>query len=396
MTVAFVFEIFLPIVNGVVTSSHNLARNLMEKGHRVIYIAPRWKESSIHEVNGISVHYVTSYETFVYPGMRNVLPWSRHVVKILQRENVDIVHATGPWLLNWAALRAARKLDLVTIQTFHTMLQEPAYIRYFTHSDALVPVLRALAWRYFRLYMRRSDAVTGPSRYVEGELKRHYPDISIHHIPNGIGLDKFRNGAPIEETKRKFPMYNEKTFIFIGRLGAEKSVDRLINGMSVAIRRDREIRLILIGDGPGRSAYEEQVMELRLTREIHFLGRIDPEDLYTCGLIHNAVANVTASTTESFGMTVIESMASGTPSIVPDVPGISELTVNTGLTFQRDNLEELAEQALRLVSAPELRTRLGRACRDRVHEFDGAVIADRFEALYTDVMKKHGKTVRTR
>lgn len=395
MTVAFVFEIFLPIVNGIVTSSHNLAQNLIAKGHRVIYIAPRWKESSINEVDGIPVYYVTSYETFVYPGMRNVLPWSRHVKKILQLENVDIVHATGPWLLNWAALRAARKLDLVTIQTFHTMLQEPTYIRYFTHSDALVPVLRALAWRYFGLYMRRSDAVTGPSQHVEDELKRHYPDVPIHHIPNGIDLDKFRAGAPIEETKRRFPMYNEKTFIFIGRLGAEKSVDRLINGLSVAIRRDREIRLILIGDGPGRSAYEAQVQELRLTREIHFLGRISPGDLYTSGLIHNAVANVTASTTESFGMTVIESMASGTPSIVPDVPGISELTVGTGLTFHRDNLEELADQAIRLVTEPELRARLGAACLDRAHEFDGAVIADQFEALYSDVMRTHGKTART-
>lgn len=392
MTVAFVFEIFLPIVNGIVTSSHNLAQNLMKRGHRVIYIAPRWKESKITEVDGVPVYYVASYETFVYPGMRNVLPWSRHVKKILQRENVDIVHATGPWLLNWAALRAARKLDLVTVQTFHTMLQEPTYIRYFTHSDALVPVLRAIAWRYFGLYMRRSDAVTGPSRHVKSELEEHYPDVPIHHIPNGINLEKFQNGANIEETKRRFPDFNEKTFIFIGRLGQEKSVDRLINGMSVAIRRDREIRLILIGDGPGRPAYEAQVRELRLTREIHFLGRIDPIDLYSSGLIHNACANITASITESFGMTVIEAMASGTPSIVPDVPGISELTVGTGLTFHRDDLEELADQALRLVNDPALRKRLSEACLARAHEFDGAVIADSYEELYTQVMKTHGRS----
>lgn len=389
MTVAFVFEIFLPIVNGIVTSSHNLAQNLIAKGHRVIYIAPRWKESTIHEVDGVPVYYVASYETFVYPGMRNVLPWSRHVKKILQVENVDIVHATGPWLLNWAALRAARKLDRVTVQTFHTMLQEPTYIRYFTHSDALVPVLRALAWRYFGLYMRRSDAVTGPSRYVAEELRRHYPDVPIHHIPNGINLDKFSGAADIEETKHRYPMFNEKTFIFIGRLGAEKSVDRLINGMSLAIRRDHDIRLILIGDGPGRRAYEDQVRELRLTDSIHFLGRISPEDLYTSGLIHNACANVTASTTESFGMTVIESMASGTPSIVPDVPGISELTEETGLTFPRDDLEQLADQAIRIVEDEELRANLRAACRRRAGEFDGAVIADQFESLYQDILQRH-------
>ncbi|MFP4151807.1 MAG: glycosyltransferase [Alkalispirochaeta sp.] len=389
MTIAFVFEIFLPVVNGIVTSSHNLAQNLIARGHRVIYIAPRWRESTITDVDGVPVYYVASYETFVYPGMRNVLPWSRHVKKILQREKVDIVHATGPWLLNWAALRAARKLDLVTIQTFHTMLQEPSYIRYFTHSDALVPVLRALAWRYFGLYMRRSDAVTGPSRYVAEELSKHYPDVPIHHIPNGIDLDKFVGAAAFEETQRQFPMFNEKTFIFIGRLGPEKSVDRLINGMSLAMRRDHDIRLVLIGDGPGRRAYEDQVRELRLTKSIFFLGRITPKELYTSGLIHNAVANVTASTTESFGMTVIESMASGTPSIVPDVPGISELAEDTGLTFHRDNLEELSDRALTLAHDRALRESLGAACLRRSKEFAGRLVADRFEELYRTVMETH-------
>ncbi|MDA3947719.1 MAG: glycosyltransferase [Spirochaeta sp.] len=389
MTIAFVFEIFLPVVNGIVTSSHNLAQNLIAKGHRVIYIAPRWRESTIHEVDGVPVYYITSYETFVYPGMRNVLPWSRHVKQILEQEQVDIVHSTGPWLLNWAALRAARKLKRATVQTFHTMLQEPTYIRYFTHSDALVPVLRALAWKYFGLYMRRSDAVTGPSEYVARELTEHYPDVPIHHIPNGIDLEKFGQSKPFADTQRQFPMFNEKTFIFIGRLGAEKSVDRLINGMSLAIRQDPEIRLILIGDGPGRRAYEDQVRELRLTASIAFLGRISPSDLYTSGLIHNACANVTASTTESFGMTVVESMAAGTPSIVPDVPGISELTRGTGLTFPRDRLEALATEVLRLTRDDELRRQLSAACLKRSRDFDGAVIADQFEELYTKVLEDH-------
>ncbi len=393
MTIAFVFEIFLPVVNGIVTSSHNLAQNLIARGHRVIYIAPRWKESTIREFDGVPVYYVASYETFVYPGMRNVIPWSRHVKKILQRENVDIVHATGPWLLNWAALRAARKLKRATVQTFHTMLQEPSYIRYFTHSDALVPVLRALAWRYFGLYMRRSDAVTGPSRYVASELSRHYPDIPIHHIPNGIDIERFSKAQDSEATRARFPMFNNKTFVFIGRLGQEKSVDRLINGMSAAIRRDKDIRLLLIGDGPGRKAYEAQVRELRMTKSIFFLGRIAPNDLFASGLIHNACANVTASTTESFGMTVIESMASGTPSIVPNVPGISELTEGTGLTFPRDDLEALADRVLELINDDELRRKLSEASLKRSRDFDGAVIANQFETLYRDVLIHHDEVL---
>jgi glycosyltransferase involved in cell wall biosynthesis len=106
-------------------------------------------------------------------------------------------------------------------------------------------------------------------------------------------------------------------------------------------------------------------------------------------LIHNSCANVTASTTESFGMTVIESMASGTPSIVPNVPGISELTEGTGLTFPRDDMEALADQVLKIIGDDTLRRNLSEASLRRSRDFDGAVIADQFEELYEDVLAHH-------
>ncbi len=386
MTIAFVFEIFIPIVNGIITSTQNLAENLIADGHRVIYIAPKWKHSTITEVEGVPVFYIESYEAYVYPGMRNVFPWNRQVQRIIKREGVDIVHATGPYLLNWAALRAARRLDKGTVQTFHTMLQEPSYIRYFAHTKVFVPLLRAIAWRYFGLYMRKSDAVTGPSRYVKEELSRHYPETAIFHIPNGVDIERFSGAAPFEATSRRFSMFNEKTFIFIGRLGAEKSVDILIDGFSIAIRRDPEIRLILVGDGPGKHIYKRQVRELGLRKSVFFLGRLSPDDLYSSGLIHNAVANVTASTTESFGMTVVEAMASGTPSIVPKVPGISEIAEGTGLTFPKDDTEGLAEQVLTMAKEKSLRDALSKACVSRSSFFDGRVVAERFEKLYRRVL----------
>lgn len=386
MTVAFVFEIFYPVVNGIVTSTHTLAQHLVARGHRVIYLAPQWKASTIRELDGIPVYYIASYEAFVYPGMRNVVPWSRQVRGVLEREQVDIVHSTGPWLLNWAALRAARKLGLVSVQTFHTMLQEASYVRYFTHSDALVPVIQAIAWKYFGLYMRRSDAVTGPSRHVQEELERRYPGARVHHIPNGIDTAAFRPLPDPAQTRRRYPMLNERSLVFVGRLGPEKSLDRLINGVSLAMREDAELRLLIIGDGPGRHAYEQQVRELRLQHRVFFLGRLAPQELQTGGLLHHAIANVTASTTESFGMTVIEAMAAGTTSIVPDVPGISELTSGTGLTFDRDRLDDLARQIMRVVGEPGLRARLEAACAARVAEFDGGRIADRFEELYLQAL----------
>ena len=385
MTIAFTFEIFLPVIHGVFTATHDLATNLIARGHRVVYIAPRWPESKITDVDGIPVYYISSYETFVYPGMRNVIPWSRHVERVLVKENVDVVHITGPWLLNWATLRAGRRRGCATVQTFHTMLQEPTYIRYFTHTDLLVAPLRMAAWKYFGIYIRRSDIVTGPSRYVVDELSKHYPDQRIEYVPNGIDLDDFADPPTIDSVIARYPDFRERSIVFVGRLGEEKAVDKLIDAARIAVDLDPEFRLLIVGDGPGRRRYQNQVRRLGLADHVFFLGRIPHRDLITSGLLHHARANVTASTTESFGMTVVEAMAAGTPSIVANVPGISELTVGTGLTFKKGDLRDFAEKMVLLFRDDDLFTTLRAGCREHARRFDGRQIAEHFEALYESI-----------
>ncbi len=392
MTIAFVFEIFYPVINGIITASHNLAQNLMAHGHRVIYLAPEWEKSTLTEVEGIPVFYVPSVDSFAYPGMRMVLPWSRRVKIILEQEEVDVVHATGPWLLNYAALRAANRLQIGSVQTFHTMLQEREYVRYFTHTTLLVPLVQMIAWHYFKLYMRRSDAITAPSHYVSRVLQSHYPNSPVYHIPNGIDINKFGHGGSFEEICRRYPMYNEKTFIFIGRLGEEKSVKFLIDAFYIAAQKDSELRLLLIGDGPSREDYKRQVKKLHLSKTVFFLGRLSPQELHTSGLMQNACGNVTASTTESFGMTIVEAMAAKTPSIVPDVPGVAEITERTGLIFHKQDMHDLADKILLLAHDKELRRTLSEECARHSKFFEGSSIAQQFEELYEMVLQQKGYT----
>jgi len=389
MRVAIVFEIFFPVVNGVVTASLEVARNLRKKGHSVIMIAPRLPESGPESVEGFPVHYVTSYEVYVYPGMRGTLPWSRTVETLLKREKIDIVQATGPWLLNYAAMRAARRHGIPVVQTFHTMLLERSYIRYFTHGDLLVPVLQKMGWRYFSIYMNKSDVVTGPSRYTTDELRSAYPSLRVEYIPNGIDVDRIAGANPDrQETFDRYPDLTDRCVVFIGRLGEEKNVSLLIDSMKRVNRIDPSIRLLLIGEGPGRRDYERQVQELGLTQAVRFLGRIPHEDLLTRGLLHHVRANVTASVTESFGMTVIEAMAAGTPSVVPDVPGISELTTDTGLTFKRDDHDELAREIIRISTDDALRHTLSSSCLERASHFDGEKVSDQFIELYEELLAR--------
>lgn len=385
MKIAIVFEIFYPTVNGIITSSVNLAENLMDQGHEVVFFAPAWKAYEEPLVNGrIPVRYFKSWYNWGYPGMRNVLPWNRSVEVALRREGVDVVHITGPWLLTWATIRAAGNLGIPVVHTFHTMLHEPSYIQYMFRTSLMVPVIQAIAWSYYGLYVRRARINTGPSMMVCNQLRAHFPEAEVRYISNGVDVDRFKTYASLPALRERYPFHNDHTFIFVGRLGQEKSVDELIDAMLLVTEQDPQARLIIVGDGPSQRRYQAQVHQRGLTNHVKMLGRVPYTELIASGLVHHSLAFVTASTTENQPMTVIESICCGVPTIVPDVPGITELVEDNGIRFEPHNVERLAEAMLRLVRDPELRQRCAAATAPMIERFDGRNVAARFQQTYAD------------
>ena len=386
MVIAIVFEIFLPVVNGVITTTINLAENLRSKGHKVIFIVPAWKAFDDPYINGIPVRYISSLPTSMYPGVRFVSPFNRQVEKVMVEENVDVIHITGPWLLTWAAIRAGQKHNIPVVHTFHTLIYEDNYLYYVFRTRLLVPFLRFIAWKYIGLYINRSDIVTAPSLHACNVLKQHFPEADIRHIRNGIDLEVFKRYSDYETLLEKYPQFNRKTFLFVGRLGEEKSISVLLDAFVLAYRKDPELRLFIIGEGPGRNEYERYVKDNSLEDVILFLGRIDHEELLQSGLFHYSKALVTASVTENQPITVIEAIACNTPIIVPDVDGINELLVGNGLSFSENDRELFAGSMLELASNEEL---FRKCCNEGLkirEEFDGEKVAGQFEEIYEKLL----------
>jgi len=196
VTIAFVFEVFLPIVNGVVTTTLDLAKNLQKQGNRVIFIAPAWDAFQDEKVEGIPVRYISSMGTFLYPGVRAVSPWNRSMKRILQEEACDVVHLTAPFLLSWSALKAARKLGIPVVHTFHTLLYQDKYLLYLVRTKLLLPPMRGIAWKYISVYVKRSDIMTAPTRHACRVLEEHFPKKRIAHVRDGIDFDLFSPYPP--------------------------------------------------------------------------------------------------------------------------------------------------------------------------------------------------------
>lgn len=386
MKIAIVLEIFLPTVNGIITSSINLAENLIDQGHEVIFITPEWEEGDHPErVGAVPVYYIQSSNNRSYPGMRNVLPWNRRVAVILRKEQVDVVHITGPWLLTLACIRAARRQGIPVVHTFHTMLHEPAYILYMFRTPLLVPVLQAVAWWYYSFFVRPAAVNTGPSQMVCDQLQEHFPAADIRRISNGVDTERFSSYPAFEEVQRRVPLFNGKTLIYVGRIGPEKSIDDLVHAMALVRRRDKDIRLVFVGDGPGAERYRALASALGLDGTVQFLGRIPHGELIASGLVQHARAFITASTTENQPMTVIEAICSNRPALVPDVPGIRELVQENGILFSPHDHRSIADAVVRICTDETLYQRCLHATQLMKDRFDGASVAREFLVVYREI-----------
>jgi 1,2-diacylglycerol 3-alpha-glucosyltransferase len=384
--IAFFFEIFYPQINGVVTATVNLASNLQKLGHEVLFCAPKTRGFDDTSVYGIETYYLESVPFPAYPGMHVTLPWSYRVVGKIRRSGIDVLHFLGPFTLGINAINAGRRLDLPVVQTFHTMIADPRYIKYITRMD--LPHGELLTWHYIGLFVRESNVITCPSNYVLEKVRKRFPDHRYFHISNGIDLKDFQKGGSLADVQRGCPQFNNKTFLYVGRLGYEKSIDVVIRGVAEAAKQDDEIRLLVVGDGPAGETLQELAHSLGVGDRVVFTGRIEHDDLLRSGIIHNARAFVTASKTEIQSMTVLEAIACGTPVILARVEEMLEIIDGNGQFFEPDNVQDLAQCLVRIAADDGLHLQFRQRATAMAARYDGAEIARQFQDVYQSLVKK--------
>ncbi len=391
MRIAFFLEIFYPEINGVITATLDLAKNLKGMGHHVLLVVPdNRKTEPVRDVDGIEVYRVPSVSFALYPGVRFSWPRDRGLLRKLRDDRIEILHITGPWTLAWSAINHGRTLGLPVAHTFHTMLNEDTYLLYLVKFKALVPAGRAFAWWLMGKFIRGSDVITAPSKFACDELARRYPDKRIVHISNGIDFGRFETFPPRKEFLAAHPYFNDKTFVFVGRIGLEKSIDVLIRAAARAAARDPEIRLVLIGEGPNRAEMERLARDLGLGETVRFLGRIPHAELLRSGFLHHARGFVTASVTENQPMTVIEAVCCGLPLVVADVVGMRELSDGNALRCPPGDAEALGDALARLAGDDRLYRELGAKSRAFSSRFDGREVAKSFVEEYERLLRRRG------
>ena len=290
--------------------------------------------------------------------------YSRSAQKLLK--TMDVVHVHHPFLSGAIAIRLCKSAGIPIVFTNHT--------RYDSYVQIYLPGFLADAGDYFlRDFMPRFynkiDLVLVPSASMKSVVAELGATEPIVVEPHGMELQPFyTNVDPIDRANFGFSPL-DVVMVYVGRLGPEKNLFLLLNSFFEASQTCPEARLLLVGDGPLRHSLQSFVQQIGLTDKVAFAGQIEHDALPA----YYSAADffVTASVTETFGLTVIEAMASGLPVLGIDSPGVGDNIVpgETGLLSLEDP-QQFAANMIRLTREAGFRKQLGQQARKASEHYD--------------------------
>ena len=243
------------------------------------------------------------------------------------------------------------------------------------------PLIRFL-WRGARAVVPNSAGLAELARAFE-------PGLNYPVIPNGVDTDFFR---PRQGERRPGPVdpVRPVRLFFHGRVVFQKGLDTLIAALGL-MPNEPAWELHIAGDGPQRPELEAKAKALGIGQRVFFRGWMRRPEL--AELMRRMDLYVFPSRDEGMPNAVLEAMASGLPVLATRIAGSEELVVPevSGLLVAPDSPEELSRALSRLIGGPEqgtqaqeLRTRMGRAGRERVErDYSWSSVAARYLALCT-------------
>lgn len=362
------------IARGGGVQEHVLAQaaELSSRGHKIKVLTPKVRHQTKKPV-GLSVIYVgsaTKVRTPIKTSLELGLSINgEQLDKILADEKFDILHLHEPEVPMLGVQIAAKALCPV-VATFHAVLPQ----------TAMGKTLKNLRIPYSKSILSRLDALTAVSEPAAAFVKQR-TNRPVHIIPNGIDLERYRF-LPV---KQGTPQHN---ILYVGRLEKRKGVIYLLRAYANLAKRRDDISLQLVGEGELLPMLREFVKTKKIPR-VSFLGFVS--DRQKQKLLHQASLFCSpALFGESFGIVLLEAMASGTVIAAGNNPGYSALLQETGQKSLVDptRIIDFANRLERLLSDQPLRQQWLSWAKQYVQQFDYKKVVDQYESLYKELLNK--------
>jgi 1,4-alpha-glucan branching enzyme len=380
------------MIGGLARAVCDLSRHLAALGHHVHVITSHSGDSPLFEtMDGVHIHRAQALHSLE---RLDFIDWVFQmnlafvdVIHTLTAQGVDfdLIHAHD-WLVYYAAKECKQTNKLQLAATIHAT-------EYGRNQGLLETELQKRIHSLEGKLVLEADQIIVCSHAMVNEVSHLFslPTHQIVQIPNGVepfpksGPDRELVSTHLLETIN--PLKNEQFVCYLGRLVYEKGVHILIEAMSLVADRIPQVKLLIAGVGPEQEWLEE--LAYPLAEHAQFLGFLADMDKHY--LLQHAELFVAPSLYEPFGISLLEAMASGTPVIVSEVGGLTEIVKHgvNGCIVPPDNVRALAFQIMELLQSPEYRIQLAKTAKANVAiDFNLSHIADTTVKCYRTLIGK--------
>lgn len=332
MRIGLFTDTYPPFINGVSTSVLMLKQGLEKLGHEVYVVTVNDESFSYKEEDGIlkipsfPIGLMNFRQTGIYP---------IKAFNIIKKWKLDIIHSHTEFSIGTFARLISKQLNIPLIHTYHTMYEE--YIYYITKGYFNSASKKLVEYLTLFLCDKTIDELIVPTEKTKELFKDKYKvKRDVYVIPSGIDTTRFykENIDKNEIINLKKDLGLKKTdfiVLYVGRIAKEKSIDFLINNFNSVLNRIPKAKMIIVGDGPDIKDLIDLTRKKGLENKIIFTGKAPwtdvPKYYSLCDLF------VTASKTETQGLTVMEAMGASKP-----VVAIRDESFELMITDKKDGL----------------------------------------------------------
>ena len=326
---------------------NRLVDYLLRQGIQVRVYSPTVKEPAFPATGDL-----VSIPAIPIPGRseyRLPIALPARVRRDLAEFNPNVVHVSSPDIVGHRAVTWARRRQIAAVASVHTRFD--TYLAYY-HLQALEPLARDIMRRFYH----RCEVVMAPAESVAVILRAQRMNRDIAIWARGVDRDQFNpERRDLEWRRSKGIADDELVVAFLGRIVMEKGLDVFAEAILALIDRGVRHRVLVIGEGPARTWFEQQLPDAIFT------GQLTGPDLARALASADVLFN--PSITEAFGNVTLEAMACGLPVIAADATGASNLVRSgvTGMLVDGTDPDEFAGAIEAYALDPDLRRRHGEA-----------------------------------
>ena len=347
MRIGMFTDAYTPDINGVVSSIVTLKNALEKEGHEVYVITT--KSSASKDLVEERVLRLAGIELDSFYGYVLTSPIHLSALDKIKKMNLDVIHVHTEFGVGIFARIVSSRLSIPLVSTYHTMYEDYTHYVNIFNLKSVDRVAKRAVYSLSKLYGEKCTALICPSPKTKERLEAYGIKKQIHVIPTGLDLERFEPEKTDEETRlalRKEMGVKDDEFllVYVGRIAAEKSIDIVIETFTIIKKLQKKIRLAIVGGGPQLDELRQMAKKLDVEDYVVFTDR-KPHTMIP-SYYHASDAFVSASLSETQGMTFIEALASGLVVFARPDDVLTDLVLENETGFLFTTKEEFADKLI--------------------------------------------------